>query len=418
MSTGSGSPGHHRGPSVRLWVTLGAALSAVALATLVSITGSERPTAESTSAPSVSPRATPSRTVSRGLPGKGPFIVYAAHTFGLGEIFAYDVSSEETIPIGMAYAPSTDGRSIQAGSGRLIAFAGSSGMVWRVDRGGLHSVGTIRPFGRNESLRTGDDLPDSFGGVEGSALSPDLRFLATVIHRAKPALVVMDLHTGQPAVFPQSAVGVHEALIPVGWSIDGSAIYEIPICHCGGGTPGLYRFDMRTGRSSLLGPTRDKYLYQDVVASQDGRTVVYGTRQDFVPCVDGGEPLCSGPPFELRRLSPDGLRSTLLQRSGSASFEPLVVSSDGRRVLVKRVDHETRAARLETVDPRSGRQIGSSEAFGLPQGTFVGAILPDGALVAFHIDSGRIYLMREGRAQTIAKRRGPSRQITYLGWLR
>lgn len=414
MATDSHSPRHR--PSFRLWVALVAPLSAVAVATVVAVIRSDRPKAESTPAPVLSPSPTPSQMVSRGLSGKGPFIVYAAHTFGLGEVFAYDVASGDTISLGMAYAPSIDGRSIQAGSGKMIAFAGSSRMVWRIDRRGLHSVGTISPFGRDDRLRTGNDVPDTLGGVEGWAMSPDLRFLATAIRLDKPILVVMDLQTGEPAVFPQSAGDVND-LIPVGWDVGGSTIYQIPICHCGGGTPGLYRFDFRTGASSLLSATRGKYLYGDVVASPDGRTVVYGTREDFVPCVDGGEPFCSGPPFELRHMSPDGRSSTLLRRSDSASFEPPVMSSDGRRVLVKRVDNETRAVLLETIDTRSGERIGASRAFGLPQVASVGAILPDGTLVAFHSDGGRIYLIRGGRVATIAKRKGPWQQISYLGWL-
>jgi hypothetical protein len=407
--------------SIRLMVALVVLLATAAVAVIVSRSDRE-PEARPTVSPSVTTAPSPTPPAIAELDGKGPYILYAMSTSGPSEpreLFAYDVGSGKAVFIGNAFTPSSDGASIQPDSGKMIAFAGTNGSIWRIDRAGLHWTGSLLGSGRNEQLRTGEDVSLIPPSLEGSSLSSDLRYLAVGVQYDEPATIVIDLRTSKQKVVRQADMGVGDvdALIPVAWGVDAATIYQFPICHCGGGTPGLFRFDVATGRSRVLEATRDEFLYRRVVASPDGRTLVYGSERDFVPCSPGGEPLCSGPPFELRRLSADGTSWTALRSSNDAWFEPLVISHDGRLVLVRRYDQGTQAARLEMIDTRSGERVGPSGTLGVSRRAIVRSILPDGSFVAYNDETGRIIVVRDGRATIAARRAGWTRPIQYLGWI-
>jgi hypothetical protein len=339
------------------------------------------------------------------------------------DVFAYDVSSRATVLLGSAKVASTENwLSAQPGSGKLVAFVARSGDVYRIDRAGLYRLGTVWQDDRTELLRLGDERV-RYRSAETAVVSPDDRLLAVGIEEIAAgfegrALAIVDLDDGRTTWYPRSR-GV-DTLHPVAWSEAGPAVFEVPVCDCDGGDPGLYVFEFPRRGSILAEPTRGRYVAGEIAASHDGNVLLYATQADFVPCVEGGASLCSGPPFELRRLTEGGRASVLLGRSESTSFDPLVVLPDGRSVLVRRVEHASKESRLEVIDTATGALAGRPFSFGRPSGlgAEVIGVLPDGTFVALDSNGGRLYLGGRGRSELIAKRAGPSRWIIYLGWLR
>jgi len=261
--------------AVALVLTLG-------LAAAVAVVAVTRSSHEST-APSPSPSPTPSPTPTIGTPsglvGEGPYLVYATP----GGVFAYDVASGQTIPLGAIDGKPVTQRSRQPGAGRLVAFATQDGSVWSVRRVGMTRVGAIPP-----------DAGDSF---EGSAVSPDDRRIAIAAMAPDPATVLVDLASGASTVIERIKRGQYppEALLPIAWSLGGGIVYQIPFCQCDGGSPGLYALDVNGGGSTIVPGTRTTTLSRFVV-SASGRQLAYisadavGVSQVFIENADGSDP--------------------------------------------------------------------------------------------------------------------------------
>lgn len=402
MDVESGSRGR---TSARRWISLVAALAAAAVAIVFSVTRTEEPRAERTSSPGPSPAVTtptPSAPANVAVPlrGKGPYIVFSRFRseFDSYEIHAYDIASDETTSMGYAEG-SPFLRSRQPEPGNVVAFASTYGNVWSITR----EVGLRRVA----SFSIGEGT-----GIEGSAVSADGRRIATGVGGDDPALLIVNLESGRTLRFPRGKN--IDTLAPIIWAENGSILYEVPICSCGGGMGGVYRYDLRTEQGSMVEPIGDLHVSSHVVATPDGKTVVYGTSTENAPCPNGGPKICAGPPFELRRLTADGRSSFLLRRDSSRNFEVLLMSDDGRTVLVRRRVPNSLDVRLERIDVSSGERVGPSGTFGLDPEARIQSELPDGTWVAYNQHTGRLFIVREAGNRVIAR----SRNISYLGWLR
>ena len=379
-------------------IALVATLGLAAVVAAVAVTRSSR----ETPAPSPSPSATsPSPTVSAspvGLVGDGPYVVYAYS----GAVFAYDIASGSTTPLGGLDAAPADERSRQPGGGRVVAFPTHGGSIWWVKRIGMVRIGEIS-----------NDAGDAF---EGSAVSPDDRRMAVGALAPDLATVVVDLESGHPTVLARSHRDQYppEALLPVAWSLGGGLIYEIPYCQCGGGTPGIYSLDAGTGASTLVDGTRTTALFRFVVTAS-GQSLFYGqgTPRHCRPDEEGP---CEGPPFYLKRLAAGQRGPETLQRATDARYIPDTISQDGRLLLVTRVDPASGATRTELYSS-SGAPLPPIR--GIPSVATPVALLPNDVVVGTTQNPWSIVVVRGGRAETIVRTSASTgNPPVYLGWLR
>jgi hypothetical protein len=375
---------------VALVMTLG-------LATVVAIVAATR--GENTAA---SPEATPSASATPsgsaspgGLNGDGPYVVYAQKS----AVFAYDVASGATVSLGSIDGDPATERSRQPASGRIVAFPTTDGSIWAIQRTGMTRVGAIPP-----------DAGDAF---EGSAVSADDRRIAVGVLAPDPGTVVVDLQSGQSTIVKRARRGQYppEALLPVGWSLGGGLIYEIPYCRCSRATPGLYSIDANTGASTMVAGTRSTDLFTFAIASS-GQSLFFGAGTDR-RCGTGEEGPCTRAPFFLRRIASGQRGVETLRRASDASFTVRAISQNGRLLLVTRVAPGTpNATRTEVYGPN-----GDSEPAirGIDHRATPIALLPRDVVIASTTTPFAIAVVSAGRAATIV--RSDDESPIYLGWL-
>ncbi len=381
-------------------VALVATLGLAALVAVVAVTRSDRQEPSAEASPSVTPSASPSATP--GLSGDGPFVVYALGN----EILAFDVAGTRSISLGRVeglISLAESGR--QSGSGRLVAFTMSDGNLWSVTRRGLAHVLQI---------------PAAAGtAFKGALVSTDDRRVAIATTGIDPTTVVVDLQTKKPTNIKRTKRGQYpeEPLMPVGWSLGGTVLYEVPYCECDAGTPGLYALDTTTAGSTRVPGTSSTILFYLAVAPS-GQALYYGTETER-RCPGGQPPEgCPAAPYYLRRLAAGEAGSDIIRRASDYPFRVDAISQGGDLILVHRPISEGGGARLELYSAEGERQPAPR---GVPAGGGAGlAILPDDVFVIRTTVASRsaFVLLEGGIATTIAQEPETGETLTYLGWLR
>jgi len=379
-------------------VALIATLALAAVVAVVAVTRSDdRPVSEPTPDAS-SPSPSPSPSTPGGLNGTGPYLVYEL----AGTVFGFDLASGETTSLGVIDGAPVSGRSEQPDAGTVIAFPTRTGDVYRVTRGGLGRVTTI--------------VAEAGTGFDGSALSKDDKRLATAMVTKEHALVIVELETGRTTVLDRSRRGTYPAqpLVPVGWSVGGSLVYQVPFCVCDTIDDGLYVFDLAAERSTAVDAARTA-RFEDFVISPEGQAVTYGTGTDH-RCRSGEPKPCTGPPYSLRSIAAGRRGSSVLRRSSDESFAPLTSSLDGGLLIVQRKDAAGKTSfDLFTAagDPASG-----SILRGIPADSTVLALLLDDVVVV-QTGGGELLAVRRGKSTSVAVPTDAGRAgLRYLGWLR
>lgn len=369
--------------------------------------GERRPPVPAAQSPTPTDGASPAPAP--GLAGAGPFVVYARAS---GEVFAFGVTSRQTVFLGRIDGRRVDEPPRQPARGRVIAFPTETGAVWRVSRQGLARVGEVRV--------------EPGWLMSGFAVSPDGRRLATAVEGPTPLLVLVDLRSGRSTLLGRerrSGRYPPEPLVPIAWSLGGSVLYQIPVCRCEDGSPGLYSYDLSTATSSVVPSTRSISLYRFAI-SPEGQAVVYRTATARRCRGDEAEP-CEGPPFFLRRLGAGQARSSVLLRGSDAFFDEVVWSVDGLRLVVELRRPGSGRSRLELVDADTGEELeGALDA--VPPDAVPAALLPGDLLVAMvdRTPAGRepsrsLVLLSGGRLVTVATGGiGRPDEPLVLGWLR
>lgn len=369
-------------------VALVSTLALAAVVAVVAVTRSDEPTASPAASPSVSVSPSPSPSPGE-LAGAGPFIVLWS---GDGKVVAYDLPTGRATTLGTIEPRPVIEAPRQPGGGRLVAFPTESGEVWKVSREGLTRVATIPPA--------------SAGSLAGRAVSPDGRRMASLTLEPDPGLVVVDLEDGGIDIRAGEFRGdsPDEPLLPVGWSLGGTILYELPFCRCPSWSEGLFAVDLEASSISVVPGTRSDRLDRFVL-SQEGQTLLYGTE---------------GPPYELRRVAAGQRGADVIRESRDASLEPVAVSPDGRLVLLERTESRTGRVRYELADTESGDAVRRDTISRIPAGARGLALLPDqdAIVVGVPVATGTaIVLVREDRTQTLGTADGSGDPL-YLGWLR
>jgi hypothetical protein len=371
-------------------VALVSTLALAAVVAVVAVARSDREAAKATPSPSsASPSPSPSPTEPGELGGKGPFVVFSTSDVG---VVAYDLDSGVQTRLGsIKTSPVIEG-SRQPGTGRLVAFPTEDGTVWQVTRKGLAEVGSI---------------PRSAGTTFlGRAASPDGRRLATLALEPAPALVLVDLADGRVEVKRGGFRGdePEEPLLPVGWSLGGTIVYQVPFCRCETWTPGLWAVDLEAESIAVVPGTRSDQLGRFVM-TQEGQSLLYGTE---------------GPPFSLRRVASGQRGADVIRQSRDASLSPLALSPDGRLALLERKDPRTGRIRFEMAEADTGDAVTREVVSRIPSGAFPLALLSDEiAVVSVPGASGpNVILVREDRIIPLASSTATGADPVYLGWLR
>jgi len=383
-------------------VALVATLGLAAAIAVVAVTRNE-PTASPTASPSPS-TASPTASHTPGtLNGDGPYIVYASGQ----DVFAYDVSSGTSTPLGTLSARPVPNRSEQPGRGEIVAVPTGDLSVWMVKRSGMKRVGVI---------------PAATGtGIDGAIVSDDGRRVAVALQQDPFSVVLFDLRTGKstevkrkrPAGYPDGQS------LPIGWGLGGTVLYQIPTCECDSVDPGLFALDLTSGTSAAVPELKNTLLWGRSTIAQNGQALYYSTRSPR-RCGPNEEGTlagsCEGPPFTLRRLVAGRSASETLARSSSASFDPLAISPDGSLLLVVRVDAATNAQRVELYDATGRRR---PALHGVPKDASPVALLSDGTMILkTRTAPFKLFVARNGHAKTIASITADDPfELAYLGWL-
>ena len=366
-------------------VALIATLGLAATVAVVAVTRSDRDGPAAGGSPTASASPSPSPTAAGKLAGRGPYLVYALAS---GEVFAYDTAAEQWVSMG-----SIDGRPApryvhQPGSGLVVAFATEEGTVWRVDREGLARVALL-PV----------NAPDD---VVGGTVSRDGRRLALTV-TGVDELVIVNLANGRTSVIPRGTGSGNRypddlALVPIGWSLGGSLVYQLPVCFCEDGDPGMYIYDLEAERSTVLAPTSRDVLSGQFALSPDGQRLVWSDED------------------ALRGLAAGRQSATVLRRAPDEEFfTDLHWSTDGASLLVSFADSPFGSpVRWEFADPETGDR--RRDALGIPSGAEIVALLP-GRLIVVEVGSEaeqRLLTIADGREKVVADEGSP----VFLGWLR
>jgi hypothetical protein len=380
-------------------VALVATLCVAAAVAVVAVTRTDKKVAVPTPTPSASVSPSPSQSPGT-LDGTGPYVVYASGA----DVFAFDVSSGKSTPLGSLGGRPVPYRSQQPGRGKIVAFPTREGSVWTVTRAGLKHIG---------------DAPAGAGtDFEGAALSPDDHRLATAGQQQPYSVVVVDLRSGHATTIPRKRPAGYPSgsSLPIAWGLGGTVLYQIPICECDGVDPGLFALDAGAKTSALVPELRSTLLLGRSLVAQSGQALYYGTRTPRA-CGAGevGYP-CEGPPFSLRRLVAGKSSAQVLARSSQASFDPVAISDDGHTLVVVRVDAATKVVRVERYGD-DGRKLTTPR--GLPKGARPVALLPDDAIVALtQVSPLKLSIVRDGHAATVVTLRSDDPfELAYLGWL-
>lgn len=365
-------------------VALIATLGLAATVAVVAVARSDRVRPEAEGSPTASASPSPSPTAPGKLAGRGPYLVYALAS---GEVFAHDTAAEQWVSMGTIDAPPVPRYLHQPGPGLIVAFATEEGTVWRVDREGLARVALL-PV----------SAPDL---VEGGTVSRDGRRLALTVGGVNE-LIVVNLVNGRTSAVPRRTGSANRyppdsALVPVGWSLGGSLVYQRPVCFCEDGDPGLYVFDLDGERSTIVQATARDVL-DGFALSPDGQRLVWSDEDT------------------LRSLAAGRQSATVLRRAPEDEFfADLVWSSDGASLLVSFTgDPFGDPARWELADPESGDR--RRDVLGIPANGSIVALLP-GRLIVVEAGSDadrRLLTIVDGSEKVVAEEGAP----VFLGWLR
>lgn len=365
-------------------VALIATLGLAAVVAVVAVTRSDRSTPQAGGSPSASPSPSPSPTAPGSLAGRGPYLVYALAS---GEVFAYDTAAEQWVSMGDIDARPVPRYVHQPGSGEVVAFATEGGTVWRVDRDGLNRVAL---------------LPVNAPGlVEGGTVSRDGRRFAVTV-KAVDELIIVNLVNGRTSVLPRRTGSANRyppdsALVPIGWSLGGSLVYQLPVCFCEDGDPGLYIYDLGAERSTIVQATARDVLH-GFALSPDGQRLVWSDDDTLRGLAAGRQSTT------VLRRAPDGL-----------SFTDLLWSTDGASLLISFGDEPFGdPTQWEFADPETGER--RRAALGIPDDGTIVALLPRGLIV---VEAGsdaehRLLTLVDGREKVVAGEGAP----VFLGWLR
>ena len=367
-------------------VALVATLGLSAVVAVVAVARSDRPGPEVGGSPTATASPSPSPTAPGKLAGRGPYIVYATAS---GEVFAYDTAAKVWVAMGNVDAPSVRQHIRQPSSGLVAAFATEAGTVWRVDREGLARVALL-PLSDPSTL-------------EGGTVSRDGRRFAIATTGRDPELMIVNLGNGRTSALPRRTGSGNRypedaPLVPVGWSLGGSLVYQLPICNCPEEMPGLYLYDLAAERSTLVDATA-REIVDRVAISPDGQAVVWGDGQILRKLAAGRRSASV-----LRRIAREEIFSTVLWSTDGASL----------MLAIGSVDPDGEPTTLELADPASGDL--RREVTGIPEDGFSVALLPGRLIV---VEAGgdaerRLLTFVDGRESVVAAEGSP----VFLGWLR
>jgi hypothetical protein len=333
-------------------VALIASLGLAAVVAVVAVSRSDRPGPASGESPSPSPSTSASPTAPGSLAGHGPYVVYAT---GAGEVVAYDTAAKQFVSMGRIDGPPVTQYPRQPGNGDIVAFATDEGTVWKVAREGLDRVALL-PVSRPALL-------------DGGAVSRDGRRLAVAYTGPDPELMIVNLTNGRTQAISREGGSSNrypdEPLVPVGWSLGGSLVYQMPVCDCDTGSPGLYLYDLDAERSTLIPATAQDEFFQRFAVSPDGQQLLWSDVEDR--------------PYVLRRLSAGRSGATVIRRDADQRVNAIAWAPDGRSVLLDLFE-EGGGRSFELADPESGDR--TRNVSGLPERVAIEALLPGRIIVA------------------------------------